>query len=31
MKFFMTGREKGDLLILLNRSDCQSRFDCIYI
>jgi len=27
----MTGREKGDLLILLNRGDCRGRIDCIYI
>ena len=29
----MTGKEKSDLLIqvtVLNRSDCMSRFDCIF-
>ena len=31
MKFSMTGGEKGDLLILLNRGDCKGRVDCIYI
>jgi len=34
MKSFMTGLDKGDLLIyrwLLNRGDLMGRFDCIYI